>query len=321
MTARATGRSSIDRARRRPGGGHRAACRAGRSRRPGRTARGARGNAGPDHRLDGHLRRPARPATRARHRRPDPHQPPPRLQDEALLLRRGVPRGPAAGVRLPAHVGRQGHAGGAGHQVDQAVQDAPARAADAAVQRQDGQGQADVRPEGHRWVRDARPAGRRFARVVPGLGVRDQFDLRQRRHRALPEGLRRPGPGGRPARTQDRRPGAYGLQQRQAGQAAVVLRLPSRGPTRLVQGHSDARPGRRYPGDARAAVVARRRRLGQAGRRTPEPRRSDPGRGDRRALAARRRPHDPGSGQPLDRRVRRPLRPRPASRRDRLLRG
>ena len=204
------------RARRRARRGARAAPSCPRSGRPagcpGRPSR-------PDHHDRRALRRPARRTTRPGHPRPDPDQPPQGHEDQALLLRRGVPGRPARHVRLQADLGRRRHARGAGQQEDQDLHAPAAGPRQAAVQRQDRQVPPDLRPQGPGWGPDPRPAHRRLARVVPGLGVRHGRHAGQLGQRRLPDGLRRQGRGRRHPGAHGRRRGPDGLPVRAPGRA------------------------------------------------------------------------------------------------------
>ena len=115
--------------------------------------------------------------------------------------------------------------------------------AQAPVQRQDRDVPTDVLPQGPRWRRDPRPARRRLAGVVPGLGVRHPGRAGQHRHGRLPQGLRGRGRGGQDPGAHHRRRRPDDLPQRQARQAARVLRLPRRraGPGRSATPRSARR--------------------------------------------------------------------------------
>ena len=127
---------------------------------------------------------------------------------------------------------------------------------------------------------------RLVAGVVPGLGVRHGRDARQQRARRLPRRLQRRGPGRRDPVTEDRRERPDRVPDAQAGQAAVVLRLPRRrqaGELRRADGqrHRRRRAGR--PDDPR---LGRGHRLVHPGRRARRARAAAPVGADRSALAA-----------------------------------
>ena len=190
-----------------------------------------------------------------------------------------------------------------------------------AVQREVRHVHAPVRPRGQRRSDDSRPAYRRLACVVPGLGVRNGRDPRQHRHRRLPGRLRderRSGQDPGPDHGLDR---AHRLPGRSAGYAADLLRVPRRRSARCLFGTIafDDRAGRHGATDDPG--LDGRPRLGEAGRQPGQEGPADVGRRHRARLAARRHARRAGGGQPVDRWLRRPVRSDPGPRRGRLLRG
>ena len=240
---------------------------------------------------------------------PDAREPPHRHEDHALLLRQGVPRGPARDQGVRDVVGRLGDAVGRRLEVDQGLHAPAARPGPAAVQRQDRHVPAPLRPARSGRRRDARPAHRRFAGVVPGLGVRQRLDLGRVGHGRLPEGLL----GGRPGRldpeARDRRDRPGDLPLRDAVEPAVVLRLPRRRPPGRLRHDVPQGDRRGQPGRDDGPVLARRQGVVQARRGPHGQGPAGPGAADRAGLAAGRDPDGPRGGQPLDRRLRRPVRP------------
>ena len=188
----------------------------------------------PDLTIVGNARYDVQPAAAARpgHGRPRADEPPQRHEDQALLLRPRVPGGPARRVRVQADLGRQP----ATPRVDRLEEDvdlhAPAaQSRAAAVQRQDRDyrlGFDLVDPGG---AADARRAGRRLARLVPGLGVRHRLDPGQLGQGRLPGRLRGRRRGRRDPGADDRRRRARRSSRRgKLAKPLDVLRLPRRRP-------------------------------------------------------------------------------------------
>ena len=178
------------------------------------------------------LRRPAQAAPRPGDRRPADDEPEQGHADHGLLLRPRVRPGHGRGEQLQGR--RSGLPTRSRRQPPQAGRPAADRLRPAAHQREVGRISPHVLPQGPGWVGDPGPAGRRLARVVPGLGVRHAGDARQHRHGRVPEGLRRRGRG-REDRGPDHRGGRPDdLPHRQAPQAPRVLRLSRRRPTRRL---------------------------------------------------------------------------------------
>ena len=259
------------------------------------------------------------------HRRPDADEPPQGHHDQALLLRPGVPRGPARARRATSSPGpAPGTPSVRGHQEDQGLHDPAARPRGAAVQRQDAR---RTRCASTSWTRAARrPAtcasatrscrsrsGRSPRDATPGSSVTVVF----------PEGFEVEVEAGDHPGAHDRRDRADDLPDRPARQAADVLRVPRRRPARAPTPTRTVKPTvarrrrspltiRSWPDDAAWA-----KRVGGL-RRARRCRSSASGSGcPGRATDAARRP---GGGQPLDRRLRRAVRPDGGPRRGRLLR-
>ena len=150
---------------------------------------------------------------------------------------------------------------------------------------------------------------------------------RRTRRRAAPSGSSsRPATRSRSSRATIPDPtkdasGAVIFQTGKLERAAVVLRLPRGRPAGAPTPSEVAdRRRRRRPGRADDPVVGRRHGVVEAGRRARAARRCRPGGPDRPALAARGRPRHPRGGQPIDRRLRRAVRPVGRPDRGRLLR-
>ena len=222
------------------------------------------------------LRRPARPAAGPGHGRPDADEPPQGHQDHAVLLRPGVPRGPARRLGLPAHVGRRGHA-----ERSRVSKRTDGLHAPAARPRRSGCTAArpprytlrfDLVDPGGKATRDVRIGD--VARLVPGLGVRHRLDPGQLGHGRLPGRLRGRGRGRR--RSRRRRPTPTGRTIFRTGtlaDAADLLRLPRRRPAgRLHRRRPISRPSAGTPGRADDPVLAGRHGVAQARRRPGRPR-------------------------------------------------
>ena len=259
------------------------------------------------------LRRPARPAPRPGHGRPGPDEPPKDTRPSATTSTEAflaVLPG-ASGFKLTLG----GSAARRASRVAKKTKTYTLLRLDlgaAAVQRQVRDVPAALRPRRH--GRRGRPAtcasatrscrsrsGRSPPTSTPGSTVTVVF----------PAGLRGRGRGGRHPGA--RRPTATGRIVFRTGQLAKPLTffaylvadrpgaVHRHGPsTATVGGTPVELTIRAWPDDT--AVGRAGRRPGRAG--LPGPRRAD-----RPALAARRRPRRPGGGQPLDRRLRRAVRP------------
>ncbi len=112
-------------------------------------------------------------------------EPPQGHRDQAVLLRSGLPGRPARFVRLQADR-RVRRVERLGLEADRECHDPAAASGIAAVQRQVRDVHPALRPRRPRRHGHPRPADRRFAGVVPGLGLRLGRHAGQHRHRRLP---------------------------------------------------------------------------------------------------------------------------------------
>ena len=211
--------------------------------------------------------------------------------DQALLLRRAflaVLPG-TSGFKL-TWAGER-HAGGPGQQEDQdlhAPAPRPRRSGCTAARAPSTGSRFDLDDPG--GAADPRPARRRLAGVVPGLGVRYRRTPGGSVSVVFPEGYDVEVEAGEIPAADDRRRGPDRLPDRRAGQAARLLRLPRRRPTGRLRGTTRRADGRRRARSrSTIRVVAGRPALGRAGRRAAAHRLPALGERDRARLAARRR--------------------------------
>ena len=215
-----------------------------------RRSRGPRRHAGPDDRQRTPATTSSRPSTRPGDARPDADQPPQGHDDQALLLRPGVPGRPARRVGLHADAGpargRRGRRLEADHGLHAPRLDLGARLYSG---KSATTGCASTSSTGGAATRDLRD--RRFARVVPGLGFATDSTPGELGHGRLPGGLRveveaGDDPGARPPTPT----GRIDLPDRHSSTKPLdVLRLSRRRPAgRLRRDGVVTADGRRKPG-------------------------------------------------------------------------
>ena len=291
----------------------------------GRDPRGPRRHAGPDDRRGRPLRRPARAAPRPGDARPDAHEPPHRHDDQALLLRPGVPRGPARRHGVRADLGRQ--RAPRRSRVAKRTKDytllrlnLAQRPATAARPPRTGSGSTcPTRAARRRATCASATRSSSFPVWAFAHATRPGQLGRRSSSRRASRSTSRPARSPRPTTDADGRVDLpAGPLVEPAATSSPTSSPTGRAPTPTTTRKAtvDGRPGRgQRPG------LARRRGLGQARRRPAWPRRCRSSASGSAWPGRRPRPLvGPGGGQPLDRRLCRPVRPGQGRRRDRLLR-